>query len=231
MRTLSLLAVSLLAGCGGDAPADRPLAAVTVDESVEDDACALLTPALVAEAAGAPAGLDGDAFMSDMCVYSWGDNSASISQVSVYDDAEQAARRFETFTATLTRGDVREQFEAIGDQIDAQRDAGEVTDAQATAAGAMAEGFGDRAAGRGDESEVVTAYAPVSGIGDQAAISEGDKTAHGRTYHESNLWVRRGNAVFMVTAMIHRAPGDVDATATAAATRALGRAVAAHLGR
>lgn len=242
MRTLPLISVLLLAaGCGAaDAPAeasaDGPsLSDVTVDASVEDDACGVLTPDLVAEAVGAPAGLDGNAFMSGMCVYTWGDDEdvASIAQLEVYDDAEEAARWFAQSTATMTRGDYRRGFEAIGDQVEAQAEDGEISADQAEGAGAFADALGESVAG--DDAEVVSAYEPVTGIGDEAAIEEGEKTTEvmgmSVTDYVSVLWVRRGNAVFSVRTQVHDAAGNVDTGATARATRALGRAVSDRLSR
>ena len=237
MRTLALLsALFLIAGCGDEDPdaaagSDGPtLSSVTVDESVEEDACAVLTPTLVSEATGAPAGLEGNGFMKGMCAYGWDDeNHASIGELRVYDDAERAGRMFAQHTATVTRGDMRAGFDAMGDVLESQRESGEVSDEQAEGVGAMTEAFEDVAVGEGDDDEVMTSYEPVSGIGDEAAIDESESMGEYGTDYQSTLWVRRGNAIFAVRALMYGPDGEFDRAASAEATRALGRAVAAAL--
>ncbi len=51
----------------------------------------------------------------------------------------------------------------------------------------------------------------------------------GFTNYISTMWVRRGNAVFMVSARILDAAGSLDPARTGEATRALGRSVATAL--
>ncbi len=176
MRTFPL-ALLLLAGCAdsdvppGSPPDARPAREVVIDASAEDDACAVLTPALVSEVAGAPADAEGIGLMRGTCTYTWGEpeSSATLSQLRVYDDAEQARRFFAQATATMTRGDYRRGMEAIGDQVERQREAGELSDPEADGAGALADGLGDAVA-EGEEDEVISAFAPVAGVGDEAAI-------------------------------------------------------------
>lgn len=256
MRSFTALALTalLLAACGGsDAPAEPSVPAEaapaatggTFSDDLETRACDLLTPAMVADAAAMPAEgyerVPSDEAMAmrpttRTCTYTWGDGagSATLAMVSVYDDAERAQRAFQQTTATTTRGDYARGMEAIGDQMERQRDAGDLDDATAEGASALAEGLGATAAA-GDPDEILTQFEAVAGIGDAAAIQEGPDTTRvaGMTIpgYTSALWVRRGNVTFLVSALMNGADGEVDAVRTAAATRALGRAVAEGLPR
>lgn len=260
MRPISLLtlvvAAPLLAGCGssdapdgtpGGAPAASAATGGTFSEEIEKRACDLLTPAMVTEAAGMPA--DGyerspsaeaeEMFPSSAgrtCTYEWGDDagSAALTMIDVYDDAERAERFFQQATATTTRGDYARGMDAIGDQVERQREAGELDDRTAEGAGALAEGLGGAMA-EGDPDEILSQFEAVAGIGDAAAIQEGPDTTRvmGMVIpgYTSAMWVRRGNVTFLVSALVNGADGEVNAARTAAATRALGRAVAAGLPR
>lgn len=214
MRHVPLLAVVLLVGCAtesSDPTGDRADASTSTvgsalfDESIEDEPCTVLTPALLSEVVGVPAADLEQREMMGVCAYSWEGGEASLGRLAVHESAGQAQQRFEQTYRQITPEERERAAEAMRESLERRREAGELTDEQARMAGGLA----DMAGGVAQTTE----YEPVSDIGDQAVYDGTVRTIQTGTLGdmkvaESSLHLRLGNLVTTVRADLYEPPGD-----------------------
>lgn len=126
--TIAACAACLVLACGSPDPAEPGPSATDssgaaaaapsalYDESLTDDPCALLTPAMVASVAGVAVELLEPRQTSGMCIYSWDGGTANIAFIKTYDDPEKAKSRFENEHRNMTGAEVGAAMAEIGER-------------------------------------------------------------------------------------------------------------------
>lgn len=214
MRFLSLLVLILLVGCATESSdpagdrADMSASTVLFGEDLEDEPCAVLTPALLSEVVGVPAADLKQRDLMGRCTYSWEGGQASIGSLDVHESAERAQQRFEQTYRQLTPEERERGAVAMREELERRREAGELTEEQARMAGGLA----DMAGGMAQTTE----YEPVPGVGDQAVYDGTVRTIQTGTLGditvaESSLHLRLGNLVTTVRANLYEPGDDLDA--------------------
>jgi hypothetical protein len=183
-RVLPLVATALLvglltlgAGCGADASSSASADAAPASDSAftkadVENACALLTPAMVRQATGVPdtASLEKIAIPPQTdtptaCSFVWegADKKArgQIAEISVHSDPEAAAMWFRDQTPTLSKKEMQARLEGA---TEAAEDEGSISADDAESLQSIADGLSNDASGKS------TVYVDVEGIGTRARV-------------------------------------------------------------
>jgi len=122
------MAIIMVAACGGEAggtesttnaqaqTAQASNPGKMFDESVEEDKCALLTPAQVAAATGiAESAIE---TMPGFCLYEWEGHNIFLSSVRVHDSVERASRYYARHTEDATPEEIQASKQAFKEELE-----------------------------------------------------------------------------------------------------------------
>lgn len=164
------------------------------DRSLRKQACALLTPEILAPHAGVSADQIKQRDMKGMCLYRWDGGRAGLMHIRVSDDVEQSKKWFENAYAGMSKADVDATMDQAAAQIDEDAQEGTL---DPNVAPEQAKRVASKLGGLMDEG---FSFVQVFGVGDQAAFANTrrETTAMGRTVveYDNEINVRVGNLKF-----------------------------------
>ncbi len=147
LHILLVVVALALAACGGGegGAADSPGASATADvpeptftEAVEDDDCAVLTPADLAAATGTPQDeIEGRSLGGSGCYYEFADLNINVLGVRVHESVDAARSYFARFTEDATAQEVGEAKQQVREELADEREQGEMSESDEAVAGAL----------------------------------------------------------------------------------------------
>lgn len=146
-------------------------------EALRGDGCALLSAGDVAEAAGIAVAEVTEETQVD-CYFSWGEWVVYASSIKAHRSIKRARNHYASFTEDVTAEEMQQGKDELRAQLDTKAAAGEISDAAASAGGALAGAMPDEA----------VSNRALPGIGNEAS------------YNGRSVMVRVGNVTFNVEA-------------------------------